>query len=216
MLNERQNNSGTYLRIIDGSICRKSDNAQDGFEPFETKNPSTNQPVHYFIKRYESIDGFLTGFVRVDKPDVKVHGWQMTLTDNGENFHLSLADNRSTTTRVLKMLRSVDLNEKIVISVWKDKDGKTAIIFKQNDENVKQNFDNTNLPAPKERPGGKFDYSESEDILYEDAVEFSRTLATETPVAQATESTPTHTGTPADTGAHHPDCKCDTCQPLPF
>ncbi len=213
MLTKRQTN-GVYLRIVDGSIVRTSDVEKEGYDLFVTKNPTTNQEVRYWIERFERVTGTLVGFSRVDKPDKHIHGWQMTLRDDTD-YHLSLSDNRSTTTRVLKMLRCVDLTKPLEVGVWKDGEGKTAIVFKQDGQNVPQNFDKTNLPPPKQRPNGKYDFSESEDILYQDAMEFSRELGTPSVL------TPQFSGEPpVDTlnaPEKHPDgCECPTCLSIPF
>lgn len=177
-ITQRQS-SAQFYRIVDGSICLKSDTERDGYELFTTQNPQTKQPVSYYIKRFDGLQGFLTAFDRVDKPDKQVHGWQLTLSDEDGNYALSLKDNNSATTRVLKMLRSVDISKPLTVRAWMDTKGerpKTAIKFEQDGANVPQNFDASNLPKPKERPNGKLDFSESEDVLYQDAIEFGKLL----------------------------------------
>lgn len=177
----QKQSSAQFYRIVDGSICQKSDTEREGYELFTTQNPQTKATVSYYIKRYEGLEGFLTAFERVDKADHQVHGWQMTLSDEDGNYCLSFKDNNSATTRVLKMLRSVDVTKPLTVRAWLDTKGerpKTAIKFEQNGENVAQNFDQSNLPKPKERPNGKLDFSESEDVLYQDAIEFGKWLPT--------------------------------------
>lgn len=171
MLTKRES-SGVYLRIVDGSIVKTSNVEQPGYELFTTRNPQTGQDVKYWIDRLD-LKGHLTGFARVDKPDKHIHGWQLTIDGNE---HLSLNDKRYTTTRVLKMLRNVNLDKELEIRVWKDGEGKTAIAFKQDGENVPQKWDKSNLPEPEQRANGQLDRSKSEDILYQDALEFSKEL----------------------------------------
>lgn len=179
-ITQRQS-SATFYRIIDGSICLKSDNSRDGYELYETINPTNKQPVSYYIKRFDGLVGFLTAFERVDKPDKQVHGWQLTLSDEDGNYALSLKDKNSATSRVLKMLRSVDLAKPLTVRAWLDTKGerpKTAIKFEQDGENVPQAYEKGELPEPKERPGGKLDWSDQEDKLYTDAIEFGKWLPT--------------------------------------
>lgn len=200
--------SAQFYRITDGSICLKSDTERDGYELFTTQNPQTKATVSYYIKRFDGLVGYLTAFERVDKPDKQIHGWQLTLSDEDGNYALSLKDNNSATTRVLKMLRSVDVGKPLTVRAWLDTKGerpKTAIKFEQDGENVPQNFDQTNLPKPKERPNGKLDFSESEDILYQDAIEFGKWLPTvAVKVAQKSyDNDPLFTG--PDVSAEPPD-----------
>lgn len=190
----QRDSSGTFYRIIDYTICQKSDVERDGYELFITNNPQTGAEVRYFIKRYEGLSGYLTGFQRIDKPDKQIHGWQLELSDADGKYFLSLKDNNSATTRVLKMLRSVNLDKELIIRAWKDTSGeraKTALKFEQGGANVPQYFGNDNLPKPKERPNGKLDFSEAEDVLYADAIKFGSLLANRTsPVTEYTGADP--------------------------
>lgn len=177
-ITQRQS-SAQFYRIIDGSICLKSDKERDGYELYETVNPSNKQPVSYYIKRFDGLVGYLTAFERVDKPDKQVHGWQLTLSDEDGNYCLSLKDKNSATSRVLKMLKSVDLAKPLTVRCWLDTKGerpKTAIKFEQDGENVPQAYEKDELPAPKERPNGQLDWSAQEDKLYADAVAFGEWL----------------------------------------
>jgi len=183
----QKESSTQFYRIVDGSICLKSDTERDGYELFKTQNPQTKAEVSYYIKRFDGLVGMLTAFERVDKPDVHVHGWQLTLSDADGNYALSLKDGNSATSRVLKMLESIDLDKELTIRAWLDTKGerpKTAIVFTQDDQNVPQNYDATSLPKPKERPNGKMDYSESEDFLYDIGVGFGLSLQSRPKVSQ--------------------------------
>ncbi len=203
----QRNSSAQFYRIVDGSICLKSDTEREGYELFKTRNPATNADVSYYIKRFDGLCGYLTGFERVDKADKQVHGWQLTLSDDEGNYVLALKDKNSATGRILKMLRSVDLDRLLTIRCWLDTSGerpKTAVKFEQDGENVKQHFDKDNLPAPKQRPNGQYDFTESEDILYADAIEFGKLLASrpnahkladpDIPFGTDDEYAPQHTG----------------------
>lgn len=177
---QQRQSSTTFYRIIDGSICLKSDTERDGYEPHTTTDPSTGTSRHYFIKRFDGLEGYLTGFERVDIPDKKVHGWKLILSDENGTDALSLTDNSGATTRALKMLRSVDLTKPLTISAWLDtRDGKrkTALAFKQDGQNVPQHWDKDNLPEATQRPNGKWDFSKQEDVLYTDAMKFAETIS---------------------------------------
>jgi hypothetical protein len=183
-LNKKVNAGGVFLRVLDGSIIRKSEKGGAGLELYKTKNPQTDEPVEYYIERFSSIDGKLVKFDRVEKEEHKIYGWNLHLLDDVEMI-LSLKDNSPVTNRVLKMLENVDLDKRLTIEVWKDADGKQVIQFKQPDEdgnlqNIKQAYFRNkdgegNLPEPK-KIAGKWNYSAQDEALYEAAMAYLKTI----------------------------------------
>ena len=159
---------GVFLRILDGNIVQKSITEKPNWELYKTINPTTNAPLEYWIERYKAIDGYLVKVERVDKPDVKVFGWKLHLLDDHE-YLIDIKDSSPTTRRVLAMLPNVQLNERLTIKVFKDKEGYNAIMFQQNGENVPQYWNKENLPEPR-KIGSKWNFSDSEALVYDETM----------------------------------------------
>lgn len=163
-----QNNGGQggrFLKILDGSIVERSKTEQPGYEKYSTTNPSNGQAVEYFIKRYSAIEGNFARLERKEIPEHQIFGYNLTLTDEDGEFTLFLKDRARTTNRFLKLFENLDLKAPIRIDVWKDRDGNTAITFKQNGQNISQFWNKENLPEPEEVMG-KWDYSAQDKHLY--------------------------------------------------
>lgn len=159
---------GVFLRILDGSIVQKSKTEKPGWELYQTINPTTQTPVEYWIERYKDIDGLLVKVERVEKPEDKVFGWKLHLLDDVEML-LDFKDGSPTTRRMLAILPNVDLDKKLTIRVFKDKEGYNAIYFHQDGVKVEQYWNKETLPAPK-MIAGKANYSEAEAIVHEETL----------------------------------------------
>lgn len=166
--------NGRYVKIVDGSLCEKSKTQlTEKYELFQTKNPQTDEPVEYYIRRYKKISGLIDSLERVELEGSKIFGWNLHMHDEDGNFSIFFKDDARVTDRLLKVFENIDLNEEVTISVWKDGDGKPAITFEQNGENVPQKWvggQEGNLPQPK-KTKGKWDYSAVGEFLYNNAME---------------------------------------------
>lgn len=167
---ENTGSEGNFVKIIDGSLCLKSSTPKEGYTLFETKNPQTDEPVSYYVRRFKAVSGMVTGLERVELESSKIYGYNLHMQDEDGKFTIFFKDDARTTDRLLKTIENVDLNEELTIRVWKDDEGKTAIVFKQNDENVPQKWNKDNLPEPR-KVKGKWDYSAMSEFLYNNVME---------------------------------------------
>ena len=167
------NGGGNFIRILDGSLVRKSETAKEGYEEFNTENPSTKEPVKYWIKRANGgVQGLVTSLERVEIEASKVFGWNLHMEDEEGKFSIFFNDDRTTTSRLLKTFENIDLSQEVLIKVFRDKEGHPGISFTQNGAKVEQKWVGGiegNLPQPK-KTKGKWDYSGVEEFLYNNAV----------------------------------------------
>jgi hypothetical protein len=167
---------GRYLRIINGSLCEKADSPlNDKYVLFETINPTTSEPVSYYVRKYKRAEGRIQRLERVELEGSKIYGYNLHMEDEDGAFSIFFKDDAKTTDRLLKCFENIDLNEDVTISVWKDEEDRPAISFSQNGENVKAKWftakDGTgNLPEPK-KVKGKWDYSAVGEFLYNNTME---------------------------------------------
>jgi hypothetical protein len=159
---------GRFLKILDGNIVERSKTQQDGFELYKTKNPQTGEDVEYYIRRYAAVAGNFARLERVERPENQIFGYNLVLNDEEGEFTLFLKDKARTTNRFLKVFENLDLDKEIRIDVWKDRDGNTAITFKQDGQNISQKWDKNSFPenAQPEQVMGKWDYSAQDKFLY--------------------------------------------------
>lgn len=166
--------SGRFVKIIDGSLCEKSKTQlNEKYELFKTKNPQTDEPVEYYIRRYKKIEGKIESLERVELEGSKIYGWNLHMSDDDGNFSIFFKDDARVTDRLLKVFENIDLDNEVTISVWKDAEGKPAITFEQDGQNVPQKWvggQEGNLPQPK-KSKGKWDYSAVGEFLYNNAME---------------------------------------------
>lgn len=168
-------NGAKFLRINGqlGCIVSKSDTELPGYEKYDTKNPQTDAPVSYYIKRYKGgVEGRVVGLERVELEGAKVFGYNLHMEDEEGAFSIFFADDRPTTQRLLKVYENIDLDNDVRIKVFKDEKGHNAIEFRQDGKNVPQKWNggaDGNLPQPK-KSKGKWDYSPVDEFLYENAM----------------------------------------------
>lgn len=168
-------NGGRFLKIngLLGCIVSRSDEPKEGYERYETKNPQTDAPVVYYIKKLKGgVSGNVIGLERVELEGVKIYGYNLHMSDDDGNFSIFFADDRTTTERLLKVYENFDLNEEVHVKVFKDENGFAGIAFSQNGKNVPQKWvggQEGNLPQPK-KTKGKWDYSEVSTFLYDNAM----------------------------------------------
>jgi len=207
--------SGRFVKIIDGSLVEKAPSEKNGveiappnekYELFVTKNPETEAVVQYYIRRYKRISGKVESLERVEITASKIYGYNLHMSDEDGNFSIFFKDDAKVTDRLLKVFENIDLNEELTVSVWKDVDGRPAITFQQNEQNVSQAWSGGvvdgkwegNLPAPK-KSKGKWDYSPISEFLYNNAMEniipqFVKTGGTEEAAQAASAGTETAVG----------------------
>lgn len=162
---------GTFVRLLEGCLIEKSTDPKEGYEEYNTTNPETDEPVKYYIKKYKGgLEGKITRLERVELAGSKIYGYNLHMSDDEGDFSIFFKDDKPTTERLLKVFENIDLNEDVLIKVWKDADGHAAITITQNGENVGQKWGKDNLPAPKQKKG-KWSYEEAKDFLYNNTME---------------------------------------------
>jgi hypothetical protein len=164
-------NDGKFLKLLEGCIVSKSTTPKEGYEEYNTKNPQTDEPVKYYIKKYKGgVEGKITRLERVELEGVKVFGWNLHMADDDGEFSIFFKDDKVTTERLLKMFESINLDEDVLVKVWKDEQGWAVLNLLQNGENVPQKWNKDNLPEPK-KVKGRWDYSGVSEFLYNNAIE---------------------------------------------
>jgi hypothetical protein len=160
---------GRFLKILDGNIVERSNTEQPGYEIYNFEYPKGHEKAgekgSYYIRRYAAVSGNFAGLTRKELPEHKIYGYDLTLSDEDGEFTIFFKDNSRITNRLLKTFENLALSKEIRIDVWRDRDGKAAIQFKQDDQNVPQHWNKDNLPQPEEI-GGKWDFSEQDKFLF--------------------------------------------------
>jgi hypothetical protein len=162
---------GKYISLLEGCLVLKSDTEQEGYEEYNTTNPSTKQPVKYYIKQFKGgVEGRITRLERVELEANNVFGWNLHMEDEEGDFSIYFREGKTTTERLLKMFESIDLEKDVRIKVWKDENGYPAITMTQEGKNVPQFWNKENLPQPK-KIKGKWNYDNVSEFLYNNAME---------------------------------------------
>lgn len=168
-------NTARFVKIINGSLCLKSQTQlNDKYEIFKTKNPETEAPVEYYVRKFKRVVGKVDKLERVELTDKKIFGYNLHMIDEDGPFQVFFRDDSPITTRLLKVFENVNLDEDLEIRVFKGDDGKNGVAFSQNGVNVPQkwyrNGEEGNLPEPR-KVKGKWNYSAIDEFLYNNAME---------------------------------------------
>lgn len=176
LIKNDKNRSITYLEIIDGSICERvrTDPNDDAWEKFVSKNTQTGEEKTSWIVRYSGVEGLIEDIKWVSRQltgtTKKINSWNIYLDlGNGTSACLSLPANSSSADRFTKLADNINFSEPVLIKTWKDtKDGKSKVAFmvSQNEANVPQMWNASNLPEPRLSASGEKDYFEREDFLF--------------------------------------------------
>jgi hypothetical protein len=170
-LRESNRRNATFLAIIDGSIVTKSKEPREGFEHY-----MDGQGNESYIKRFPGFDGYIddiTWFDREITGGKRIKGWTLHITDQGENYELSISNKSPVCSVFMNVAGNIDFNKKVDFSVWKDREGKTAFVLRQPNQSGEvvrrcHTRDNPNgMPEAKQRKSGEWDFSDVEDFLME-------------------------------------------------
>jgi hypothetical protein len=172
-LQERSGGNGIFLVVKHHDIVQESKKERDGFEPIVVKNPRTNQMVTKYIKRYSGVEAMVKKIEWYDterKYDQRYRGWKLYLDADGTACVLDIAFDSRQAGRFMKLAENLDFAKPIEFSAWHDKQhDSTAFNVKQDGKSIPQKYTRDNpgtCPPPKEKFGGKWDYSEQEEFLY--------------------------------------------------
>lgn len=176
-LQERTSGNGIFLVIKHHSIVQESKNEREGFEPVVVKNPRTNQTVTKYIKKYAGVEAMIKKIEWYDteqKYEQRYRGWKLFLDANGTDCVLDISFNSRQASRLMKLAENLDFSKPVEFSAWYDKkNDSTAFNVKQDGVSVPQKYTRANpgnCPPPKEKFGGKWDYSDQEEFLYNQMV----------------------------------------------
>jgi hypothetical protein len=134
-----------YFHIFDGSICQKSKVEIDGWEgPIPTQHPSTKKTVHTWVMRYDSIAVYVIDANRFKKEFTaeqgggKAAGIDLTLQAGTMRAVLTLKIGQNgpdpVLKRFLKVAPNVDFDKPLLISAFKNREGKQAVSFRQGED----------------------------------------------------------------------------------
>lgn len=170
-LQERTGGNGIFLAIKHHDIVQESKRERDGFEPINITLRS-GEVITKYIKRYSGVEAMITKIEWYDREYGGRHykGWKIYLDADGTPCVLDLDFNSRHATRFMKLAENLDFSKPVQFSAWHDtKDDVTAFNVKQDGASVRQKYTMDNpgaCPPPKERMGGKLDFGDQEDFLF--------------------------------------------------
>lgn len=167
--------SALYLSVKHHGIVEESKREREGFQPINIFVQRTGETITKFIKRYKSIEGFVTKieYRESEFEGVKFNSWKIHVVDDeGTLGILDLLLNSNPGTRFMKLAENLDFKKTVEFRAWHDqKDDKTAFVVCQGGQSVKQKYTAESpgdCPPPEQRGRqGKWDFTAQEDFLYE-------------------------------------------------
>lgn len=200
-LQERTGGNGIFLSIKHHGIVQESKRERDGFEPINITLRS-GEVITKYIKRYSGVEAMIKKIEWYDREyDGRPYkGWKLLLDANGTACVLDIDFNSRQAGRFMKLAENLDFSKPVEFSAWHDvKDDTTAFNVKQDGASVRQKYtmdDPGDCPPPKERMGGKLDFGDQEDFL------FNRMIKVVIPRVDA-----------ANSNGHSPEPESNTEQP---
>ena len=176
-LQERTSGNGIFLSIKHHGIVQESKRERDGFEPINITLRS-GETITKYIKRYSGVEAMIKKIEWYDREyDGRPYkGWKIHLDANGTPCVLDIDFNSRQAGRFMKLAENIDFTQPVEFSAWHDtKNDTTAFNVKQNGVSVHQKYTRENpgdLPPPKERLGGKLDFGDQEDFLFDRMMNF--------------------------------------------
>lgn len=178
---ERTQNDGTFYVIKHNCICQESKHEREGFEPVEVVNPQTRETSIKFIKRYQSLDGFITRIEYRDTEqqfDQRYVSWKIHLSlGGGRRGVLEIPFQSRMSSRFMKLAENIDFTEPVEFRAWKDtKTDSTAFYVGQGDDgsgktiSVRQLYtkdDPDACPPPRQAMGGKWNFDDQMTFLHD-------------------------------------------------
>ncbi len=174
LVDKRQ--SATWLQIVDGSICQKTNHEVEGWEEKKTVNPKTGKEVISWIKKYEAIeDAYITGIRWYETPveDTTLLGWNVTFNADGQTLVLKLPLNQNPTKRFMKLADNIDFSQPVTVKAWKSHNkeknrDEVAFNVLQNGNTIPQKWNRENLPEAKQNAiTKKWNFEDQDTFLVE-------------------------------------------------
>lgn len=174
---QRSQSHGKFFVIKHNTICEESSKEREGFEPVEVMNPQTKEVTIKFIKRYDALEAMVTAIEWRDTKDTyeqRYMSWKIHLDAGEEKGTLELPFESRPSSRFMKLAENLDFTKPVEFRAWRDKEGKTAFIVKQDGNSVPQKYtkqDPGECPPPKQSFGGKWNFDEQMLFLHERMVQ---------------------------------------------
>lgn len=171
-LQEKTGGGGIFLSIKHHGIVQESKYERQGFEPIDIPLRSGGFITKY-VKRYSGVEAMVKKIEWYDREyDGRPYkGWKIYLDADGTACVLDIDFNSRQAGRFMKLAENLDFSKPVEFSAWHDtKNDTTAFNVKQDGASVPQRYTRENpgnLPPPKERMGGKLDFGDQEDFLFE-------------------------------------------------
>jgi hypothetical protein len=170
-LQTRGDSGIVYLVIKHGSLCQESKKPVEGYTPVKVTNPQTNEELTKYVKRYSSVEGYVTKLEWYSREHEgrKYNGFKVSLNANNSPVVLDLVYNTAPFNRFLKCAENLDFTQPVEFSAWSTPEG-IAFTMRQNDINVPQKYTRDNpgdCPEPvQDEITGKWDYSQQTRWLW--------------------------------------------------
>ncbi len=180
-LREKSEAGKTFLVIKHNTICQESKNERPGFVPQEVRNPRTDETSIKWIKPYDSVEALITKIEFRDTHDQyeqRYTSWRIHLDAAGTPCVLEIPFQSRISTRFMKLAENIDFSRPVEFRAWRDARSESTAFFvgqRENEEDEKsvsvpQKYTRAepgDCPEPKERLGGKWDFSDQMEFLYE-------------------------------------------------
>lgn len=169
---QRTATNGHFFVVKHNTICEESSKEREGYEPVEVMNPQTKEVSIKFIKRYDALEAMVTKIEFRDTGDQyeqRYVSWKIHLDANGESGVLEIPFNSRVGDRFMKLAENLNFSEPIEFRAWRDGEGKTAFIVKQEGQSVPQKYskaDPGKCPPPVQRLGGKWNFDDQSEFLH--------------------------------------------------
>lgn len=157
-LPERRPSNTIYLSIYEGKLCQRRATETPGFVEYVSRSAKTKGKVSY-IREFDHIKGYVTGFEKREKETLEKKKFlvaQVTIQhESGRMAIIETPIKSEFVARFALCVENMDLRKPVWVRSFLDRDGNTAIMFKQEDALVAQRYtkDNPNgLPPWQKDP----------------------------------------------------------------
>jgi hypothetical protein len=177
-LHEHTTSHNNFLSVKHGSLCLESSEPREGYDQVTVNNPSTNEDVVKYIKRYAALDGKIKKLEWYDRETngVRYLGLKIHIRDGAQHFQLDLPFGKRHFDYFTKVMDNIDFANVVEFHAWPDRKDKrqTAFVIKQGDNYVQWKYtkdDMGDCPQPKQDVMGKWDFHDQRVWLYKRLIE---------------------------------------------
>jgi len=166
-LNSSSGGNKTFVSIVGGQLTtRVTEDTPGAVARQLTKGPNEGQTVYEL--KFKSLTGAL---IKIEYVTKKFGSYIEATVLDGKEFILQISwEDFNVRGSFVKRLPNVDPTQLVEFCAWKDKEGHTAFIVKQNDEIVPMAFtkDNPNgMPDAVKDKLGKWDFRDQETFMFD-------------------------------------------------